>query len=233
MGCYLQIQREFLNYLQDFTTQDSLIGSTISTKSKKHESSVSKVSSQGVPSDDTETSKTSAKSNAHDFYPEHLNHAFMPKPDCEGYRNDIKKSYEEEQYPSGIDEHQMPDHLSPFMKVIKGRSQAIPAANDKTRQDLPSRVIWDGNIDRFELFRNSVEGHYGLIGAGYLFDTDSQTAYLEKGLDSFVDFIDEVPTASQIKEDARTLYGALLSACQGGIGRRILMENRWKCGISR
>jgi hypothetical protein len=122
----------------------------------------------------------------------------------------------------------MPDHPSTFMKMVKGRSQAISAANDERRQVLPSRVIWDGSIDRFELFRNSVEGHYGQIGAGYLFDTDFQTAYLEKGVDCFVDFMDEVPTASQIKKDARALYGALLSACQCGIGRRILMENRNK-----
>jgi hypothetical protein len=152
----------------------------------------------------------------------------MPKPDFEVYRNDIKKSYEEEQYPSGIDEHQMPDYPSTFMKMIKGRSQAISAANDKRRQILPSRVIWDGSIDRFELCRNSVEGHYGQIGAGYLFDTEFQTAYLEKGVDCFVDFMDEVHTASQIKKDARALFGALLSACQGGIGHRILMENRNK-----
>jgi hypothetical protein len=40
--------------------------------------------------------------------------------------------------------------------------------------------------------------------------------------------MDEVPTASQSKKDTRALYGALLRACQGGIGRRILMENRNK-----
>ena len=40
--------------------------------------------------------------------------------------------------------------------------------------------------------------------------------------------MDEAPSASQIKKDARALYGALLSACQGGVGRRILMENRNK-----
>jgi hypothetical protein len=45
------------------------------------------------------------------------------------------------------------------MNMIKGRSQAISAANDERRQVLPSRVIWDGNIDRFEVFRNNVEGH--------------------------------------------------------------------------
>jgi hypothetical protein len=57
-----------------------------------------------VLSDDNEISKTSAKSNAHDFYPKHLNYAFMPKPDFERYRNDAKKSYEEEQDSSGIEE---------------------------------------------------------------------------------------------------------------------------------
>jgi hypothetical protein len=37
-----------------------------------------------------------------------------------------------------------------------------------------------------------------------------------------------VHSASQIKKDARALYGALLSACQSGVGRRILMENSSK-----
>jgi hypothetical protein len=69
MERYWQIRKDFLNYLEDFTTQDSFIGSTISTRSKKHESSVSKVSTPSVLSNNTEISKTSAKSNAHDFYP--------------------------------------------------------------------------------------------------------------------------------------------------------------------
>jgi hypothetical protein len=158
MARYWQIWKDFLNYLEDFTAQDSLIGSIISTRSKKHESSVSKVSSPSVLSDSTEISKTSAKfTNAHNFYPKHSNHAFMPKPDFEGYRNEMKKSYEQEQYPPGIDEHQMPDHPSTFMKMIKHRSQAISAVNDERRQVLTSRVIWDGTIDHFELFRNSVD----------------------------------------------------------------------------
>jgi hypothetical protein len=72
--------------------------------------------------------------------------------------------------------------LDDTMKMIKGRSQALSAANDERRQVLPSRVIWDGSIDRFELFRNSVEGHYGRIGAGYLFDTEFQTALLRSSL---------------------------------------------------
>jgi hypothetical protein len=69
-------------------------------------------------------------------------------------------------------------------------------------------------INRFEVFRNNVEGQYGQIGAGYLFDSSFQEAYLERGVDCYVDFLDQVPSASQIKNDKCELYGALLSACR-------------------
>jgi hypothetical protein len=104
----------------------------------------------------------------------------------------------------------------------------MSATNDERRQVLPSKVIWDGTIDHFELFRNNFEGHYGQVGAGYLFNSSFQEAYLERGVDCYVDFLDEVPSASQIKKDICALYGTLLSACQSGVGRRILMENRDK-----
>jgi hypothetical protein len=61
-----------------------------------------------------------------------------------------------------------------------------------------------------------------------LFDSSFQEAYLERGVNCYVDFLDELPSASQIKKDSRALYGALLSAYQSGVGRRILMENRDK-----
>jgi hypothetical protein len=114
------------------------------------------------------------------------------------------------------------------MKMVKERTRTMSAVNDKRCKVLPSKVIWDGTIDLFEVFRNNIEGHYGQIGAGYLFDSNFQKAYLERGVDCYVDFLDEVPSASQIKKDARTLYGTLLCACQSGVGRRILMENRDK-----
>jgi hypothetical protein len=57
------------------------------------------------------------------------------------------------------------------MKMVKERTRTISAVNDERPQVLSSKVIWDGTIDRFEVFRNNVEGHYGLIGAGYLFDS--------------------------------------------------------------
>jgi hypothetical protein len=60
-----------------------------------------------------------------------------------------------------------------------------------------------------------------------------QEAYLESGVDFYVDFLDEMPSASQIKKDARALHDKLLSACQSGVGRRILMENGDKQDGSR
>jgi hypothetical protein len=69
------------------------------------------------------------------------------------------------------------------MKMVKGRTRTMSAVNDERRQVLPSKVTWDGTIDRFEVFRNNVEGHYGQIGAGYLFDSSFQKAYLETAVD--------------------------------------------------
>jgi hypothetical protein len=114
------------------------------------------------------------------------------------------------------------------MKMFKERTRAMSAVNDERRQALPSKVIWDGIIDRFEVFRNSVEGHYGQMGAAYLFDSSFQEAYLERGVDCYLDFLDEIPFDFQIKKASRALYGALHIACQSGVGRRILMENRDK-----
>jgi hypothetical protein len=108
------------------------------------------------------------------------------------------------------------------------RTRTLSAVNDERRQVLPSKVIWDRTIDRFEVFRNHVECNYKQIIAGYLFDLSFQVVYLERSVDCYDYFLDEVPSASQIKKDVYALYSALLSACQSGVGRRILMENRDK-----
>jgi hypothetical protein len=86
------------------------------------------------------------------------------------------------------------------MKMVKERTRKISAVNDERRQLLPSKVIWDGTIDRFEVFRNNVESHCGQIGAGYLFESSFQESYLylKRGVDCYVDFLDEIHSASQI-----------------------------------
>jgi hypothetical protein len=99
--------------------------------------------------------------------------------------------------------YQEPDHPSTFMEMVKERTRTMSAVNDERRRVLPSKIIWDGTIDRFEVFRNNVEGHYRQIGAGYSFDSSFQEAYLERGVEYYVDFLDEVPSASQIKKDTR------------------------------
>jgi hypothetical protein len=60
------------------------------------------------------------QANPHDFYPENFNHAFLPKPDFEEYRNNSRKEFEEIQNYIGDEEfHQEPDHPSIFMKMVK------------------------------------------------------------------------------------------------------------------
>jgi hypothetical protein len=113
------------------------------------------------------TSKVSEKGNPHDFYPKNFNHAFLPKPDFQGYRNNAKTKFEENQNYVGEEFHQEPDHPSILMKIVKERTRTMSAVNDERFQVLPSKVIWDGTISRFEVFRNNVEGHYGQIGAVY------------------------------------------------------------------
>jgi hypothetical protein len=78
-------------------SHDSLIGSTISTRSRKSVSCASKISSTSVLSHDTKTSKVSDKANPHDFYPNNFNHAFSPKSEFEGYKKNAKKEFEENQ----------------------------------------------------------------------------------------------------------------------------------------
>jgi hypothetical protein len=113
-------------------SNDSLIGSTISTISKKSVSCASKISSPSVLSHDTKASKVSEKANPHDVYPKNFNHAFLPKPDFEGYRNNAKKEFEENQKYVGDEEfHQEPDHPSTFMKMVKEITRILSAVNDE------------------------------------------------------------------------------------------------------
>ena len=81
---YWQLRTNFLDLVEDLLSQDSLMGSTIRTKSRgKDISCASKISSPSRMSHDTKSSKVSKESNISNFYPKNLNHAFMPKPNFE------------------------------------------------------------------------------------------------------------------------------------------------------
>jgi hypothetical protein len=84
MTFYWKVRKDFLDYIEDSMSHDSLIGSTISNRSKKSVSCASKLSSPSVLSHDTKTSKVSEKDNPHEFHPKNFNHEFLPKPDFEG-----------------------------------------------------------------------------------------------------------------------------------------------------
>jgi hypothetical protein len=113
-------------------SQDSLIESTISSRSKKNDSFASKTSSTSVLLHDTKASKVSEKANPHNFYPKNFNHAFLPEYDFEGYRNNAKKESEENQNYIGDEEfHQEQDHPSTFMKMVKERTRTMSAVNDE------------------------------------------------------------------------------------------------------
>ena len=173
LGHYWKLRKNFLNYLEDSMSQDSLVGSAVTTtSSNKDISCVSSRSSPSVSSQDTKSSTGSRRSNTHNFYPKNLNYAFMPKPNFEECRNEMRQKYEGGQYDLTEADFQEADHPSTFMKMIKARNYAASAAKDERSQVLPSRVIWDGSLDHFEEFRNKVEGHYGQVGAGYLFDSE-------------------------------------------------------------
>jgi hypothetical protein len=125
MTLYWKLRKEFLDYIEDSMSHDPLIGSTISTRSKKSVSCDSHISSTSVLSHDTKASKVSEKDNRHDFYPKNFNHTFLPKPDFEGYRNNAKKELQENQNYVSEKFHQEPNHPSSFMKMVKERTRTM------------------------------------------------------------------------------------------------------------
>jgi hypothetical protein len=57
MTFYWKVRKDFLDYIEDSMSHDSLIESTISTRSKKNISCASKISPTSVLSHDTKASK--------------------------------------------------------------------------------------------------------------------------------------------------------------------------------
>jgi hypothetical protein len=57
-------------------------------------------------------------------------------------------------------------------------------------------------MDHFEVFRINVEVQYEKISAGCLFNSFFQEVSIERVVDCYENFLDEVPCASQIKEYA-------------------------------
>jgi hypothetical protein len=73
------------------------------------------------------------------FHHKNFNHAFLPKPDFEGYRNNAKKEFKENQNHVGEEFHQEPDHPISFTKMVKETTRTMSAVNDEMLQVLPSK----------------------------------------------------------------------------------------------
>jgi hypothetical protein len=94
MTFHSKVLKDFLDYIENSMSHDSLVGCTIITRSKNNLSCANKISSPSVLfSHNTKTSKVSEKDNPHDFYPKNFNHVFLTEPDFEGYRNNSKKEF--------------------------------------------------------------------------------------------------------------------------------------------
>jgi hypothetical protein len=65
MTFYWKVSKDFILHIENLTSHDSLIGSTISTRSKKNVPCAIKISSQSVLSLDAKISKISNKDNPH------------------------------------------------------------------------------------------------------------------------------------------------------------------------
>jgi hypothetical protein len=122
---YRQLRQDFLYYLEEPMTRDPLIGSTISTISKKDSSCVTKTSSPSILTVNSEISKKSANP----IYT--IIHSFQ-KPEFERYKNDSKKRYEDNANILSLNEHQIPDHPRFFMKMIKESENALSASRPKS-----------------------------------------------------------------------------------------------------
>jgi hypothetical protein len=94
MTLYWKVRKDFSDYIEDSMSQDTLIGSTISTRSKKNISCARNIFSPSVLSHDTKASKVSEKSNPH-FFPKNFNHALFPNLTLKGtgtmLRRNLKK----------------------------------------------------------------------------------------------------------------------------------------------
>jgi hypothetical protein len=88
--------------------------------------------------------------------------------------------------------------------MIKGRENEMSGANNERCQVLNPHSICGGSIDGLEVLKIMLKVIMD-IGTGYLFDTEFHTSCLERGTDYYVVFLDEVPSASQIKKYAHAL----------------------------
>ena len=111
-------------------------------------------------------------------------------------------------------------HALEYMAKIRALT---PDVKEVKRASLPSSVKFSGDIEKFDDFRDAVEGHYRQQQASYLFNEDFIKQYEQFGSDCYVNFTG-LTSANQVTKDVEALYGALQTACQKGSAKSILLK---------
>jgi len=133
------------------------------------------------------------------------------------------KKVDNPDYPNGEERYKEDRQWEALRSWEYPTSRGIPSPREEKRTPLPARYTWNGDLATFDEFQEQVEGHYGQVGAGYLFMEDFQERYMLNGISCWIDFKSFVSSEQQAKRDICALYGALRSACKNGIGKSMLV----------
>jgi hypothetical protein len=124
--------------------------------------------------------------------------------------------------------HQLPDNPSTFMSRIKQKAIGKIAANDEdakySTQESPGTEVLT--------FLRSLGKMWRVIAERVVLDPDFQTAYMERMTNCFIDTLDKVHSASQIKKDPRELVLLLEKIWDDdGSNKRWFLQNTQNIGM--
>ena len=97
---------------------------------------------------------------------------------------------------------------------------------------FPSKITWNGTIEKFPVYKDAIEGFYAQEHVSYLFNQEFQELYMKHGdsvMQHFLDSEYEDLTIQSIKETSQHLYGTLQMSCRtSNTAKRFLRSNKPK-----
>ena len=88
-----------------------------------------------------------------------------------------------------------------------------PDVKEVKRSSLPASCKFLGDMDKFDDFKDALEGHYRQQQASYLFNKEFVRQYNAIGASCYLNF-PGLTSANQVVKDVEALYGALQTSCQ-------------------
>ena len=230
------VRKEYLDYIDDYTSKDSLVGSTVHSKQKslshlqrKKGGSVISIHSEittrsrasnhskiDPPSQqDTVKSTPTVGSHSAESKPSipGLSHAFVPTPDLVQARNQNHT----------VMTNDVQAGLEFLGKLQNGMLTGMPPRSKipyrKACPPLSKEITWNNKLEDFPKFKGKFRGHYMQASRGYLFRKEFIDAYLEEGYSCWTKFPDDIQSEAQLREDSMSILGGLLVAtsdCHSG-----------------